>query len=64
MKDNVIIDKTLEFSIRIVNMYKYLCKEQSGKYGFSKGKTMKSLSTYAFSFLMRPSLDAHTFGAM
>ena len=29
MKDNVIIDKTLEFSIRIVNMYKYLCKEQS-----------------------------------
>lgn len=29
MKDNVIVDKTLEFSIRIVNMYKYLCKEQS-----------------------------------
>ncbi|MBR5841026.1 MAG: four helix bundle protein [Bacteroidaceae bacterium] len=29
MKDNVIIDKTLEFSIRIVNLYKYLCKEQS-----------------------------------
>ena len=29
MKDNVIIDNTLEFSIRIVNMYKYLCKEQS-----------------------------------
>ena len=29
MKDNVIIDKTLEFSIRIVNLYKYLCTEQS-----------------------------------
>lgn len=29
MKDNIIIDKTLEFSIRIVNMYKYLCKEQN-----------------------------------
>ena len=35
MKDNVIIDKTLEFSIRIVNMYKYLCKEQS-EYVLSK----------------------------
>ena len=35
MKDNVIIDKTLEFSIRIVNLYKYLCKEQS-EYVLSK----------------------------
>ena len=29
MKDNVIIDRTLEFSIRIINLYKYLCKEQN-----------------------------------
>ena len=29
MKDNVIIHKTLEFAIRIVNLYKYLCKEQN-----------------------------------
>ena len=34
------------------------------KYGISNGKTMKSLSTKALSFLTRLSLEAQTFGAM
>jgi len=28
MKDNPILDKTMDFSIRIVNLYKYLCDEK------------------------------------
>ena len=35
MKDNIIALKTLDFAIRIVNMYKYLCKEQ-GEFVMSK----------------------------
>ena len=29
MKDNIIIEKTLNFAVRIVNLYKYLCKEKN-----------------------------------
>ena len=29
MKDNIIIEKTLNFAVRIVNLYKYLSKEKS-----------------------------------
>lgn len=25
MKENIILDKTMDFSVRIVNLYKYLC---------------------------------------
>lgn len=28
MKDNVIVDKSFKFAIRIVNLYKYLCDAQ------------------------------------
>ncbi|MCL2512475.1 MAG: four helix bundle protein [Oscillospiraceae bacterium] len=29
MKDNVILDKTMDFSVRIVKLYKYLCTEKN-----------------------------------
>lgn len=28
MRDNIILDKSFTFSVRIVNVYKYLCKEK------------------------------------
>ena len=28
MKDNIILDKSISFAIRVVNMYKYLCDEK------------------------------------
>lgn len=28
MKENVILEKTMDFSVRIVNLYKYLCDEK------------------------------------
>ena len=30
MKDNVVKDKSLEFAVRIVNLYKFLVNEQKG----------------------------------
>ena len=35
MKDNVIVEKSLDFAVRIVNLYKYLGKEH-GEYVMSK----------------------------
>ena len=35
MKDNVILDKTMEFSVRIVNLYKHLCTAKN-EYVLSK----------------------------
>ena len=29
MKNNVILEKSKSFAIRIINLYKYLCKEQN-----------------------------------
>ncbi|QTA90121.1 four helix bundle protein [Desulfonema magnum] len=28
MKENPVLDKSFDFSIRIINLYKYLCKEK------------------------------------
>jgi four helix bundle protein len=28
MKENIILEKTMDFSVRIVNLYKYLCDEE------------------------------------
>lgn len=35
MKDNIILDKSLDFAIRIVKLYKYLCDEKK-EYVLSK----------------------------
>lgn len=35
MKNNVILEKSKSFAIRIINLYKYLCKEQN-EYVLSK----------------------------
>ncbi len=35
MKDNIIVNKSLAFAIRIVNLYKYLCEERK-EYVLSK----------------------------
>ncbi|MCT7515093.1 four helix bundle protein [Aliarcobacter cryaerophilus] len=35
MKDNIILDKSFEFSIRVVKLYKYLCDDKK-KYVLSK----------------------------
>lgn len=35
MKDSVILNKTFDFSIRIINLYKYLCSEKN-EYVMSK----------------------------
>jgi len=29
VKDNIILDKTMNFSVRIVNLYKHLCNEKN-----------------------------------
>lgn len=35
MKNNVILEKSKDFAIRIINLYKYICKEQN-EYVLSK----------------------------
>ena len=35
MKDNIIVDKSFSFSVRVVNLYKYLCDEKK-EYVLSK----------------------------
>ena len=35
MKDSIILEKTMDFSVRIVNLYKYLCSEK-GEFVLSK----------------------------
>ena len=35
MKDNIVLDKSFDFAIRIVRLYKYLCKEKN-EYVLSK----------------------------
>lgn len=35
MRDNIILNKSVQFSIRIINLYKYLC-EQKREYVLSK----------------------------
>ncbi len=35
MKDNIILDKSFEFAIRVVKLYKYLCNEKK-EYVLSK----------------------------
>ncbi|MCL2107745.1 MAG: four helix bundle protein [Oscillospiraceae bacterium] len=29
MKENIILEKTMNFSVRIINLYKYLCSEKN-----------------------------------
>ena len=29
MKENIILDKTMDFSVRVVNLYRYLCSEKN-----------------------------------
>ena len=40
MKENVILDKSFDFAIRVVKLYKYLCDEKK-EYNLSK-QTFKS----------------------
>ncbi len=35
MRDNIVLDKSFDFAVRIVNLYKYLCKEKT-EYVLSK----------------------------
>ncbi len=35
MKDNIILDRSFEFAIRVVKLYKHLCEEQK-EYVLSK----------------------------
>ena len=38
MSDNIILDKSFEFAIRVVKLYKYLCDDKK-EYVLSKVKT-------------------------
>ena len=47
-KDNVIVDKSKAFALRIINLYKYLCEEKH-EYILSKQATiwqMNNLTAY------------------
>ena len=55
MKENVLRDKSMVFAVRIVNLYKYLCKEKK-EYVMSK-QVLKSCTRKKFGDCHRGAIE-------